>query len=211
MCRNLLLVLAVSFGSATISSLAADEGAENKQTDRAAAKVQNLDLRYAEIVEQIAGLNLRKARESNARVPGTVADTDLQRLSENLRLARREVEQLKQSPQAGSTDERLREARARANLAEAELRKARSANQRLPGTVPDLEVERLKLELEAAQINVVRQQAAADVPSALAEMRQQISDMRKEIAQLKRQLNQVAEKRPPAQRDEVRTAADLRN
>jgi hypothetical protein len=210
MFRYLLLVLAVGFGSAATTG-AAQEGASEDQTDRAAEKVQNLDLRYAEIVQEIAEIELRKARDANARVPGTIADTELQRLGENLRLARRDVQQQKESPQAGGDDKRLREARARANLAEAELRKARAANRRSAGTVADLELKRLQLEFEAAQINVARQQAAADVPSALAEMRQQITDLRKEIARLSRQLSQMAENRSSSGREEVRTGADSRD
>jgi len=200
----------IGFGSAGIPVVHAQDSARSQQADRAAERVEDLDLRYAEIAERIAEINLRKARDTNDRVSGTISDTDLQRLRENLRLARRDVERLKGSS-GGGNDERLREARARASVAEGELRKARAANRRVAGTVPDLEIQRLKLEFEAAQVNVARQQAAADVPTALAEMKQQLGDLRKEVTRLRRQFSQFASDRSSARNEEVRTGAASRD
>jgi hypothetical protein len=210
MSRSLLFILALAVGSGLATSAAAQQRSDDDQTEHATAKAHNLDLRYAQIVERIAELNLRKARETNERVPGTISDTELQRLRENVRLARRDSQQLKTSAGDGSNDERLQEARARATVAEGALRKAREANQHEPGTIPELELQRLKLEFEAARINVARQQAAADVPSALAEMRNEISQLRREVARLRRELSQVARPNRSGS-EEVRTGAAARD
>jgi hypothetical protein len=193
------------FGSAA-ASLGQDGPAQDKlsTTDKeksGAARSHDLDVRYAEVLQQIAEVNLRKALDTNRQVPGTISDPDVQRLREQLRLAQQDTEKLKQASSTGN-DDRLREAKARANLAEAELRKARQANRRTSGTVPAIEMERLQLEHQAAQLNVARQQAASDVPSALAEMREQIQELRGEVARLRRELTRVGR---TANQSEVQT------
>ena len=198
----LLLVALAAFGSWTMRADSADQQPGGPKDRRAAARSRNLDLRYAEIVEEIAQINLRKAVDTNKQVAGSVSDTELQRLRENVRLAQQDTEKLRSTKQTGN-DDRLREARARATLAEAELGKARQANRRVAGSVAAIEIERLQLEFEAAQVNVARQEAASDVPSALSEMREQIQELRGEIARLRRELSRIASANAP---DETQTA-----
>ena len=188
--HNLLLAAIAIFGSAAVAT-AQDGAKSSEREDSNAARSHDLDVRYADILQRIAEVNLRKALDTNRQVPGTFSDPDVQRLREQLRLAQQDAEKLKETKKSDN-DDRLREAKARANLAETELRKARQANRQAAGSVAPLEIERLQLEHEAAQLNVARQEAAADVPSALAQMREQIQELRGEVARLRRELAQVA-------------------
>ncbi len=133
--------------------------------DRAARR--EIDVQCAKLAAQIAKAEHERALAMNRRVPGEVPASEVKRLESERRLA-----QLKAQQAELADDEVARReidvqcARIVAERAAGEYQRAVAVNQRMPGSIPGGELQRLTLTLRQAQLDVVRKIAARDRAAA---------------------------------------------
>ncbi|MBI3462846.1 MAG: hypothetical protein HY000_07265 [Planctomycetes bacterium] len=141
-----------------IAKSALDEQDAGKQQ---APKQEGLDVRYARAHLALAEANLARVDRANRRVANAVAGVVVVGYQEDLAVAK-----VRLQAALGESDEPsafwLRVAEAAAKTADRNWRSAAAANQRAAGTIHELDIERLRLRAEVAQLNLERGRALAD-------------------------------------------------
>jgi len=150
-----------------------------------AEQAAELKLRYATARVRLAELDLQRALAANQAVRGAIGDREIERLKHHVELTRRQHAIVLESPRTAA---RLAtEAAAEAAIAEArgDLAAALGANHRVPGSVSDLNVQRLQTRLELAEIRVAICRNPASELSLLDEMQWTIDQLTDEVIDLR--------------------------
>jgi hypothetical protein len=174
--------------------LAADEA----ELDRQRAE---LDSRYAQVYRKIAELNLQTALDANKRLPNTVAPAEVDRLRQIVRLA--EVQSKAADGGDPTSDQSLtiENDESQVKMTQEALRRTIAANNRAPGVVPRIELERLRLLAELGRLQLAKDKFAAEEKKAAGEMRKRFTQLEKQVKQLQETVDRLAQRSPavPAQ------------
>lgn len=173
-----MLVLAGLVWAGTVASAPAPE--PNAPAD-------SLALRHAKARLRLAELNLKRVQRSNQKMAGTVPADIAAEYREDVELAKARVQAAAAGDARGQFQVWLQTAEAAAKAAEAQWQSARIANQHQPGTVDDLDVERLKARVEVAQWNVLEGRSLIDKPRE-AQLQWQADFLGDEVARLQDQV-----------------------
>jgi DNA repair exonuclease SbcCD ATPase subunit len=125
---------------------------------------QSLEVRYAQAQLRLAEVNLKRVERMNQRVPRSVPGDMVAEYREDVEVAKLRLENLASGKGENDFQVWLRRAEEAAQSAEARLRSGMAVNQRAPGTLDALELERLRLRAELARLRLARGQALADQP-----------------------------------------------
>jgi hypothetical protein len=159
------------------------------------AQPESLQVRFAQAQVRLAEITLQKAQRMNQRVAGAVAAVDVVEYREDVEVAKAQLA----AARAGAGENQfltwLRSAQAADKAAQSRLRSSRAANARLPGTIDDLEIERLRLRAELARLRLARGQALRDRPP-VEQLQWQVNLLRDEVQRLSEQVS----RQPPAGR-----------
>lgn len=164
-------------GVALYRSGSAAPASKDAQTDSVAARYARAQLRLAE-------LTLQKAQAMNQKVAGTLVGSMVSQLADEVEFARLQVRSTGQTGEVDPLQACMQRAELGLRLSEARLRRATEANQRVPGTVQPLDLERLRLGVEVAQLRIESGRSIADA-SPNAKLQWQIEMLSEEMSSLR--------------------------
>ena len=133
-------------------------------------------------------LDLERAVAANRAVPGAVGDRELARLRSHVILLQRQFEIARALPRTAARQATIAAAELAGDNARAALDAALKANHRVPGSVSDLNIERLRARLELAEIRVALCRNPAFELSLLDEMQWSIDQLTDQLIDLRHQV-----------------------
>jgi hypothetical protein len=145
-------------------------------------KEESLDVRYARAHLAMAEANLARVETANRRVANAVAGVVVGGYQQDLAVAKVRLQAALGEAQEPA-DFWLRVAEASAKTADRNWRSAAAANQKVAGTIHELDIERLRLRAEVSQLNLERGRALADA-SPEARLQWQIELVHDELQRL---------------------------
>lgn len=186
-----LVVVAQTRRSAPAQQPAATKKAANQQKARAAEE-RRLAVLYAQKSLELAKLNLENAQESNRRIARSVSPADIEQLRQTVKVA----EQNLKSAQGAPSNPAVATAVANVQLAESNLRKAMTANQRVPNSITPVEMRRLQLNFELAQLTLARERSVgSDSASLIADLQWEVQQLRSQVANLEQRVDFLSAER----------------
>jgi len=148
---------------------------------------ESIVVRSARIQVALAEANLKRVQSINQRVPNTVSQEAVADYERELETANRQLQRVTSGSNESSFDLWLDRAQAAAKYSETAWRDAVAANQRLPGTMSPIDVERLRLRHELDQLDVDQGRAVAHAsPEAKLEWQMNLSNQ--EVERLKHEV-----------------------
>ena len=201
-------LVAVSIGCAMAELLvAAETAAEVKQStdDRVEARADpgavaagvrdsadELSVRYALTRLRLAELDVERAAEANLVVPGSIGGRELERLRNHVEVMRRQVDIARTHSRISAREATIAAVEAIRENARVDLAAAVEANQRTPGTISRVNVDRLRAKAELADIRLALCRSPGFELSLLAEMQWSIEQLTDEVIDLRHQIDSKA-------------------
>lgn len=183
--RNLAVLACIGFVGIIALALAIPvASADSEKSPR------NLELEYAEAQLRLAETNLRKVQVTNERFPKTVSASVIADYGEDLAIAKAQYDGVKKGGDDDFFAGWLRRIESSVRAAEASYNSARVANQRSPGTVDAMDVERMRLRMEIARLQLERGKLLAG-SNVEQQLRWQVQVLNDEVAHLKVQTSRI--------------------
>jgi hypothetical protein len=170
------------------------QAAEGKQASD--NKQDSLDVRIARAQLSLAEATLRKAQDQNRRVGETISGGLLAQFTDAVQVARAQLEAAESASGGDSLAAWIRRAESSVREAENRWKRAAEVNRLSAGTVAAIDVERLRLTVEIAKLQVERGKALADA-STEAKLHWQVDVLNDEVARLKSQTGVLLQNRGP--------------
>jgi hypothetical protein len=170
-------------------------GSETKDANKAARdeELQKLNVKYAQIYLQLAKVNLEKAQTLNNRVAGAFSAVEVDRLARLVQLAE---ERLAGAQHSGKqSDANRQSAEAAVNSAETTYKKSVATNERFPGAVSPLEVERQRLTVELAKLALAKANLVGGSSDALAGLQWEVDQLREDMLILRSRVEAITSRR----------------
>jgi hypothetical protein len=165
---------------------------EDKAVENKDGRVDlNLELAYAEAQHKLAEVSLRKLELTNQRFPRTISSSVIADYAEDLAIAKAQLDSARRGADADLFLGWVRRVESNMKTAEASLASARTANQRQPGTVDPLDVQRLELRVEIAKLQLDRGKLLANAPLD-QKLEWQVQVLNDEVSRLKEQTSRIA-------------------
>jgi len=120
------------------------------------AAATSVDVRYARAQLELADANLSRVRESNKKVAGAVPRNVVAEFQYDVEVAKARLERARGGGAGKEFQVWLQRAESERRAAEDRWKSAVAANERVPGTVGALDVERLRLRAEVATLQLER-------------------------------------------------------
>jgi hypothetical protein len=178
-------------------AIAAD--AERPMDDRVAAPAESrvaanvatdeLSVRYALARLRLAELDVERALEANRGAVHAISDRELQRLRNHVLVMRRQVEIARARPRTSARQATIAAVEAARESAHADLAAAAQVNQRTPGTISLVNMERLRAKADLADIRLALCRSPDFELSLLAEMQWSIDQLTDEVIDLRHQID----------------------
>jgi hypothetical protein len=152
---------------------------------------EEVNVRYAQAYVRLMEAEIAKLNFSNRAVPGTIRPAVMEAANVALREAQDRVKLAQKSDDVPDHDIYVQAAKADLQYASESLRKGEAANLKFGGTVSDVEMARLKAQLELAKTRVeVANNLAGESPLIQAQyelemLREQVQQMRIMISLLR--------------------------
>lgn len=145
---------------------------------------EDLDVRYAQAYAKLMEAELAKLNFSNRGVPGTIRPAVLEAAQVAVREAQDRVKLAKKSDDIPDHEIYVDAAKADLQYAEESLRKAEAANLQVRGTVSDVEMARLKAQLELAKTRI---EVAGNLKGAspLVQAQYELEMLREQVQQMR--------------------------
>jgi len=150
-----------------------------------AAAATDLQVRYAQARLRLAELDLERAIAANAASAHSVGDREVQRLRTHVEMLKHQVEIARSHPRTAARQAATVAAEAACTDARADLDAALRANERTPGTVTGINVERLRAKLELAEVRLAMCKSPDYELSLLAELEWNIEQLTDEVIDLR--------------------------
>jgi hypothetical protein len=165
---------------------------EDKAAEKKEGRVDlQLEVAYAEAQFKLAEVSLKKLELTNQRFPRTVSSSVIADYTEDLAIAKAQLDSARRGVDADLFLGWVRRVESNMKTAEASLASARTANQRQPGTVDPLDVQRLELRVEIAKLQLDRGKLLANAPLD-QKLEWQVQVLNDEVARLKEQTSRIA-------------------
>ena len=146
-----------------------------------------LDVRLAEAKLSLAKVELRRARETNRRIPGTIPPGTLERLEQAVKLGNKQLAYSK-----GEVRElhavHLLQLEGEVELANRQLKAALAANTRAPDSFNATSIERLRLQADVARLTLARAREPGNFASVHAHVQWQLDSHYEEIQRLRNEI-----------------------
>jgi len=153
---------------------------------------ESIRVRYARAYLKLANADLGIALDMNKRIGGTYPENTAQRLRNHVEMAKKKLQYELDGGKIKAHDIHLGELEGARKLAVMNLAKAIAVNNRLAGTVSELEVQRLRLVAEVARLAIARGRDPAAVSSPFAHLQWQLDQMRSELMRLQIRTDKLA-------------------
>jgi len=148
------------------------------------ARRESIAMRCAQAQLRLAEVTLEKAQAMNQKVAGTLVGSMVSQLADDVDYARVRVESIGPNGEVDYYKTCMQRAALSMRLAQARLQRAIEANKRVPGTVSDLDLERLRLGVEIAQLRIEGGRGMANA-SREEKLQWQIDMLNEELALIK--------------------------
>lgn len=158
------------------------------ETAPTAAAPHDLPVRYAQARLRLAELDLERAIAANTALPNSIGDREVQRLRTHVEMLRRQVEIARSHPRTAARQAATVAAEAACTDARGDLDAALRANERTPGTVSDINVERLRAKVDLAEVRVAMCKSPEYELSLLAELEWNIEQLTDEVIDLRQRV-----------------------
>ena len=172
---------------------------DSESTEVAESDADSLDpslainARYAEVYLKIAELNLQTAIESDRRVPNTIPKAEIGRLKQIVSLAE---SQWKAAKSGEKRNLAMENDASQVKVTQEALQKAVAANNRAPGTVSQIERDRLRLLAELTRLQLAKDKSAIEAKSTTTELQQRVDHLEKELRELREQVTRLTSSSP---------------
>lgn len=151
----------------------------------------SIEQRLAETKLKLAEIELRQATDWNRRLPRTIPESTVDWLRRNVELAKEQVDIARQGePHWHSLHIRQMEAALR--TAESKLDRAEATNRAAPRSGGELNLERLRLKVELARLNLAKAKDPANIESPEAHLQWQVDQLRDEVDRMKDQMERLS-------------------
>jgi len=167
-----------------VAALSYQAGSAAQATDKAAK--ESLETRCARAQLRLAELALEKAQALNRKVPGTLTGATVARIADDVEYAKLQLQNVLKSGGFDSFQACLDRAEMSLKLADSRYKTARDANQRSPGVLQPLDLERWQLAAELARMRLEHGRSLATA-SPQAKLEFQLDLMSDELSQVKQQ------------------------
>lgn len=159
-----------------------------------ARECAEIDARYADVYRKIAELNLQSALDANRRVPNTVSPAEIDRLRQIVRLA--ELQSKAADAGESTTDESMtvENDASQVRMTQEALRRTVAANNRAPGVVPRIELDRLRLLAELARLQLAKDKVAAAEKKAAGEFRKRFKQLESQVQELQATVDRLSQR-----------------
>lgn len=144
----------------------------------------SLEVRLAETKLQLAQVELRRAIETNRRVPGTFPPGTLERLEQAVMVGNKQLA-LSKGKEHDLHAVHLLQLEAQVEFANRQQQAAMAANRRSPGVVDDTSLERLRLQAEVARLTLARARKPSSFESTQAHVQWQVDRLYDELQRLR--------------------------
>jgi hypothetical protein len=188
----------------------ADEPKPEQNTDRADAGNKNpyqknidqkkreeelwrLTIKSAKAYLKLAQLNLQSAQTYNQAVSGSFSQAEVDRLQRLANLAQARLTWAE--THGNQSDANRLSAELAMQSAEVTYRKALATNNQLPGAISPNALEKQRLTLELAQLNLAKAELVDKSDSQLASMQWQLDQLREDMLILRSQLEAITSRR----------------
>lgn len=168
--------------------------ADKESNEELAADQQKLNEKYAETFLRLSEVNLQKAEDFNARVPGAFSAAEVGRLRSIVSFARDRLNWVKGTNHRQS-DANIFMADQALRAAEQNYDKAMSANNRVPGAVSILEMERLRLTVELAKMSREKAELVARTNTPVDDVQWELDQLREDVMQLRSRVEAITARR----------------
>lgn len=149
---------------------------------------EDLQVRYAMVRLKLAELDLERAVRANRAATGTIGDRELDRLQSHIRVMEKRLEIARARPRTAARQAIVAAAEAACGDARGDLEAAMRSNERTPGSVSRLNLERLQAKLELAEIRLKLCRNPEYELSLLDEMQWNIDQLTDEVIDLRHQV-----------------------
>lgn len=144
-----------------------------------------LQVRYAQARLRLAELDLQRAIVANEKVRDAIGDREVQRLRNHVDMLKRQVAIAREHPRTAARQASIAAAETACVDARADLEAAERANQRTPGTISDLAMERLRAKVDLADIRLEVCGSPGGELSLLAELEWNLEQLTDEVIDLR--------------------------
>lgn len=168
--------------------------ADKQREAEVAAEQQKLNVKYAETFLRLSQVSLQKAEDFNARVPGAFSGAEVARLRSIVSFAQDRLKWV-QGASHKQSDANLFMAEVALRSAEQNYEKAQTANNRVPGAVSSLEMERLRLTVELARMSGEKAKLAAETNSPVDDVQWELDQLREDVMQLRSRVEAITARR----------------
>lgn len=154
-----------------------DPESEDTQLERVRVRSARANLRLAEIESKIAST-------VNEQIPNLYSPQTVQRLRNHVSHAKEVLRYEMEGGEHGLHDLHLRELEVELEVAESELASGLKFNRRLPGSISDLEIEKLRVATDVARLDLELARDPAVMHSREEHLQWQVDRMRSEMIRL---------------------------
>ena len=192
---RICVITAVAIAATSLLASSQDAADRDHDTKRHAGVGQgaaaSIDVQIAEAKLKLAETELRRVTEVNRRVARTIPDSTVGWLERNVELAKQQLDLARQGDQHWHALH-IRQMEAALRDAESRVQRAEGMNRRVPRSVDEFDLERLRLKAEIARLNLAKARDPANVKSPEAHLQWQVDQVRDEIGRLKDQVERLS-------------------
>ncbi len=151
----------------------------------------NVEVLLAEAKLELAQFELRRAKQTNRQTQGTFRRTALDRLEQAVKISKIRLEFAK-GKEHDLHAVHLLQLEGDVELAKRQLKAAKLANRRTPGAVPEMSLDRMRLQAEVTRLSLIRARESSNFESPEAHLQWQLDRLHEEIHHLRSQLELLA-------------------
>ncbi len=166
------------------------ETAAEKKRDE---EIARLTVKSAKTYLKLAQLNLQTAQSYNQSVPGSFSQAEVDRLQRLVTLAQSRLNWAEKH--GNQADANRLSAELAVQSAEVAYRKNLATNNQLPGAISPVALEKTRLTLELAQLNLAKAGLVDQTGSRWESMQWQIDQVREDMLLLRSQLDAITSRR----------------
>ncbi len=172
----------------------ADDIASIKQEDLDAT-LRRLDLQSAELSLRLYELDLQKIDDMNQKMAGLYSNAEVDRFQASVEMARQRVKAARERNEGKETIAIIGVGQALLKNAQDALERDKAANRKLPTAVKAVDVERDRVAVEMAKVNLTKAKLVTRLDTPIPIINWELDVMRDEVRQLRWRITAITSRR----------------
>lgn len=190
--KNKIYLAGCLLGAIVAAVFIASPATVGQLADSRDAHPDDVRVRYAQANLRLAEIELQIAESGNKEIPAMYSQRSIQQLRNNVAYAKEMLRYETGQEEKGLHAVHLQQVKNEAELAEASLAAAVSANKRLPGSFTRLEMERLRVAAEVARLALEKARDPTMTQNPLEHLQWQLDRLRSELSRLELEVDRIA-------------------